>query len=50
VVERFSSNVDPADEEECIALLRRRAKELHQDLSDLSLHVVVKRRWRVYRV
>lgn len=50
VVERFSSNVDPADEEECIALLRRRAKELHQDLADLSLHVVVKRRWRVYRV
>jgi len=49
-VERFSSNIDPADEEECIALLRRRARELRMDVSELSLHVLVKRRWRTYRV
>jgi hypothetical protein len=48
LVERFSSNVDPADEEECIALLRRRAK-LRIDLAELSLSVVVNRRWRTYR-
>jgi len=50
VVERFSSNIDPTDEEECIALLRRRAKELPQDLSELTLEVVVNRRWRSFRV
>ena len=49
VVERFSSNIDPTDEEECVALLRRRARELRQDVSELTLNVVVNRRWQVYR-
>ena len=49
LVERFSSNVDPTDEEECVALLRRRARELRLDVDDLTLRVVVKRRWRDYR-
>lgn len=34
---------------ECIALLRRRARELRIDVSELTLRVVVKRRWRTYR-
>ncbi len=49
LVERFSSNVDPTDEEECVALLRRRAKELRIEVAELSLNVVVNRRWRTYR-
>jgi hypothetical protein len=49
LVERFASNVDPTDEEECIALLRRRAKELRINPSELSIQVVVNRRWRRYR-
>lgn len=49
LVERFSSDIDPADEQECIALLRRRARELRMDVSQLTLQVVVKRSWRTYR-
>ncbi len=49
LVERFSSNVDPTDEEECIALLRRRAKDLRINASELTINVVVNRRWRTYR-
>jgi hypothetical protein len=49
LVERFTSNIDPADEEECVALLRRRARELRLDVNDLTLEVFVKRRPRTYR-
>jgi len=38
-------DVDPTDEEECVAL-RWRARELSEDVSELMLEVVVKRRWR----
>jgi hypothetical protein len=38
-VERFSADVDPRDEIECVALLRRRARELRLPLERLSLVV-----------
>jgi hypothetical protein len=50
VVERFLSDIDPDDESECIALLRRRARELAKPVEELTLRTwAAKRRRREYR-
>jgi hypothetical protein len=38
-LERFHSDVHPADGEECVALLRRRAPELGRPVDQLTLRV-----------
>jgi hypothetical protein len=49
-VERFVSEVDPEDELECVALLRRRARELRKPVDGLTLRATGKRKpWREYR-
>lgn len=49
-VERFVGDVDPDDELECVALLRRRARELRKPLDGLTLRVTAKRKpWQEYR-
>lgn len=50
-IERFDSDVDPADEFACVALLKRRAQELRRPAQQLVLRTVDrrKRRWYEYR-
>lgn len=49
-IERFVSEVDPDDEQACVALLRRRARELRRPADGLSLRVTARRKpWREYR-
>jgi|1185.fasta_scaffold542906_1 hypothetical protein len=49
-VERFVSEVDPDDDLECVALLRRRAHELGKPVDGLTLRATAKRKpWREYR-
>lgn len=38
-LERFHSDVDPEDAEECISLLRRRSRELRRPVDQLTLRV-----------
>ena len=48
-LERFVSDVDPDDEPECVALLRRRARELRRPVEGLTLRTTAKRKpWREY--
>ena len=48
-IERFDSDVDPADELDCVTLLRHRARELRRPVEELTLRTWLKpgRRQRV---
>lgn len=48
-IERFQSDVSPGDELGCVALLRRRARELRRPVEELTLRTWLKpgRRLRV---
>ncbi|MGL4743937.1 MAG: hypothetical protein ACRCYX_15535 [Dermatophilaceae bacterium] len=50
VLDRFESDVDPTDQDECIALLRRRARQLRRNASDLSIYVHEGRVKKTYKV
>jgi hypothetical protein len=47
-IERFESDIDPADEFACVALLKRRARELRRPVEQLVLRTVDRRRRRWY--
>jgi hypothetical protein len=47
-VERFESDVDPTDEFACVALPKRRAREIRRPVEQLVLRTVDRRRRRWY--